>query len=236
MNRPRSASLTSWPRRLPIGLIAIGVLLAQPLAAADLRGTLNLTGKYARGRQAADLRTTFVWFTPDAPVSVTPPEEPYEIVTVRKEFTPRTLAVPVGSTVRFPNQDPILHNVFSVSDPRPFDLGLYRQGEGGSVTFDRPGVVRIYCNVHQSMVAYVLVLETPHSTRPGADGSFRLDGLPPGPGTLTVWHERGDPVTRQVTLPSDGPLSIAVPVTKPRVPRHLNKRGKPYQRKRGKRY
>lgn len=70
--------------------------------------------------------------------------------------------VPAGSTVRFPNQDSILHNVFSVSRANRFDLGLYRRGEGKSATFRQPGVVRVFCNVHHSMVAYVVVVETPH--------------------------------------------------------------------------
>ena len=158
--------------------------------------------------------------------------EEYEIVTVRKEFLPRTLAVPVGSTVRFPNQDVILHNVFSVSGKNRFDLGLYKRGDGKTATFEQPGVVRVFCNVHHNMVAYVLVVDTPFSTSPDFNGGFRLEDLPDGPGTLKVWHERSEPYSQEVTLPLDGPLNIQLTVSKPRVPRHTNKFGKPYARRR----
>lgn len=209
--------------------------LAPAATAAELSGRLTLEGKGARGRDVST-RDAVVYFTPGAGATVTPAAAPLEIVTVRKAFDPRVLAVPVGTTVRFPNQDPILHNVFSVSEPKRFDLGLYRQGEGEQVTFDRPGVVRVFCNVHHAMVAYVLVLETPFHTRPDGDGSFRLRGLPAGEGTLTVWHERAEPWTTRVRVPDAQPLAVALELSRGRVPRHLNKFGKPYEARRAKRY
>jgi len=201
-----------------------------------------LLAKNAGGKPSKEVQAAQVYFTPrDLPAGsessgsaqspVTEAEE-YEIVTVRKEFLPRTLTVPVGSTVRFPNQDVIIHNVFSVSGKNRFDLGLYKRGDGKAATFEQPGVVRVFCNVHHDMVAYILVVDTPHSTSPDFNGNFRLEDLPDGPGTLTVWHERSEPYTRNVTLPLDGPLSIELSVSKPRVPRHSNKFGKPYARRR----
>jgi hypothetical protein len=139
------------------------------------------------------------------------------------------LVVRAGTRVRFPNQDPILHNVFSVSGGNAFDVGLYGKGPGKEVTLREPGLVRVFCNVHQAMTAYILVLGTSWSASPDASGAFSLRGLPTGPGTLSVWHERGELLSQQVTVPAAGAVRLALPVSKPRVPRHLNKFGKPYR-------
>ena len=215
--RALSATLLLWPVVESSGV--------------ELRGTVVLA-KSAGSKSSREVRTSQITFTPEAAVAVAPPTEPFEIVTVKKEFSPRALTVPVGSTVRFPNRDVILHNVFSVSGKNRFDLGLYRRGEGETVTFEHPGIVRVFCNVHHSMVAYVLVAETPFATSPDVEGRFSLAGLPAGPGTLTVWHERAEPFSRRLTLPLAEPLEVRLEVSKPRVPRHSNKFGKPYARKR----
>ena len=219
---------------LQLAPILAAALLLWP--AAEAAGSL-ITGrvqlaKSSAGRPSKEIQTAQIYFTPAEPAAVAPPQEPFEIVTVRKEFLPRTLTVPVGSTVRFPNQDVILHNVFSVSGKNRFDLGLYKRGDGKTATFEHPGVVRVFCNVHHSMVAYVLVVDTPFATSPDFNGRFTLDGLPDGPGTLTVWHERAEPVSRELTLPLAEPLTVNLLVSKPRVPRHTNKFGKPYSRRR----
>ena len=223
-----------WVLLLPIGLLC---------SWAPTAGAHELTGKitlFSAGGQkpSRDVRHALAYFTPDQPVPLEPQTEPHEIVTVRKEFTPRTLIVPTGSQVQFPNQDTILHNVFSISAANRFDLGLYRRGPGEATTFKKPGIVRVFCNVHQAMIAFVVVVDTPFSTKVGLDGSFRLSDLPAGPGTLTVWHERSPPWTRKLDPAVDGtrPLEVQMEAAKRRVPRHLNKFGKPYARKRGREY
>jgi plastocyanin len=186
---------------------------------------------------AKESRSALVWFEPERPVRVEVPKESFEMVTVRKEFQPKVMPVPVGSTVSFPNQDPILHNVFSVSGENRFDLGLYRGGDAKDTRFDHAGVVRVFCNVHHSMVAYVAVLQTPYYGRLGRDGSFHLDDLPAGPGRLTIWHERAEPETINLILPLASPLRLDLNLTKEQIPRHRNKFGKPYTRtRRGKAY
>jgi plastocyanin len=204
------------------------LLLAGPATARrlSLEGRVELVQQ--RGVESPE--SVVVYFTPRSPVAVAAAAEPFEVVTAKKEFLPRVLVAQVGSRVRFPNQDPILHNVFSVSGGNAFDLGLYGRGPGEEVELREPGVVRVFCNVHHSMVAYLLVLDTPFSTSPDRDGRFRLEGLPAGPGTLTVWQERAEPLTRELTLPAGAPLELRLELTKPRVPRHLNKLGKPYSR------
>ncbi len=201
--------------------------------AAEISGTLTLSGRQSNKARPRDAVVSFV---PSKPARSSPDDNVANITTLRKDFSPKVLAVPVGTTVNFPNQDTILHNVFSASRPNQFDLGIYGQGEGKSKTFEQPGVVRIYCNVHPQMVAHILVVDSEFSVHPDDDGRFSLDGLPNGSGTLTIWHERAEPLTREVTLPLDGPIALDLPLTRSRLPPHLNKFGKPYKSRRGRRY
>ncbi len=148
-----------------------------------------------------------------------------------KEFVPRVVVVPVGSTVRFPNHDPFDHNVFSVSEPNPFDLGLYGRGEAKGYTFTRPGLVRIFCNIHPRMVAFVLVMATRHYAQPAGDGSFAIDDVSPGRYTLHAWHERGPEVTRDFSVGGAGTaagLEIQLDARGFRWVPHKNKYGRDY--------
>ena len=113
-----------------------------------------------------------------------------EINTADKEFSPHVLVLPVGSTVTFPNHDPFNHNVFSLSEENPFDLGLYGRGETKAVKFSRAGIVRIFCNVHPQMSALVVVRDNPYYSQPSSDGSFTIDAVPAGRYVLHAWHER----------------------------------------------
>jgi plastocyanin len=230
--RPMKRLLSRLAR--PFGLLALGAapaLLGAAMAAAatengELRGTLTLTQE---GRSVADgVDQAVVFFTPAKKSKPSASEPVPEMATAKKAFTPRVLVVAVGSKVRFPNLDPILHNAFSVSAGNAFDVGLYGKGPGKAVTFKEPGLVRVFCNVHQQMAGYVLVVDTPYATAPDKRGGFTLQGLPAGPGTLSVWHERGEMQTQQVTVPSTAPLKLSLAVSKPRLPRHLNKFGKAY--------
>jgi plastocyanin len=214
-------------------MVLLPLLVVTAAAAAELKGTVQILQrggtKVATGE---DPRQVVVYYEPEEGGGARTTPRSGEVVTHRRSFEPRVLAVPPGSVVRFPNQDPILHNVFSVSQGNAFDLGLLGTGPGGEVRLSQPGVVRVFCNVHPDMVAYVLVLETPFVASPGRDGTFRLSGLPPGRGRLTVWHERAEPVVREVQLPAAAPLSLAVEITRPQVPPHLNKFGRRYGRSR----
>lgn len=207
------------------GLCA-GLLGAARAPAATLSGTLVLQ---ERGRPAADLAGAMVYFTPEAGVTPAPAPVAAEIVMRDRRFNPRTIAVPVGSTVRFGNADPIRHNVFSVSPGNRFDLGLYGEGPGRAQRFDRPGLARIFCNVHRTMSAYVMVLDTPFHGTPDAAGRFTLEGLPEGPGTLHVWHPRADAWSRAVRVPVADAVMVTLEATLPVVPPHLDKHGRPYR-------
>ncbi len=206
-------------------MLAPGVALGH-----EVRGTVQLLAKGGKAiDRAADVRQAVVAFRPQAPARGAVAAS-FTMTTQQKEFSPRVLVVPVGSSVAFPNQDPILHNVFSVSGENRFDLGLYRQGAGKSWTFRRPGLVRVFCNVHHSMVAYVHVLDTPYFAQPDSSGAFTIAGAPAGPGTLEVWHEQAEPLQQALSVPVGEEVVARLEVIKPRLPAHLNKVGRPYAR------
>ena len=208
------------------------LLVAMPAGAAVLEGQVSLAvdGKLLRAEEAAE---AVVYFRPAVAPRLKPPAKPLEMRTWRKRFEPRILPVVAGSTVSFPNQDPILHNAFSTSKGNAFDVGLYGSGEEHTVAFPRPGYVRVYCNVHHSMVGHILVLDTPHFTRPGSDGRFRLTDVPAGKGDLVVWHDRATPWQSQVEAGrQQAPVEVHLELKHKRIPPHMNKFGKPYGRSR----
>ena len=204
-------------------LLAWGVAAS----AADLRGHVNLSGPDSQ-TSLADLQDTVVFYKPDAPVRVHPLTGDLTITMHGKSFAPHVLAITAGSTVRFPNTDPILHNVFSTSSPNDFDMGLYGTGSGKTKTFEHAGLVRVYCNVHHQMFAYILVLDTPYFTAVHEDGSFDLASLPNGPGEVTVWNPRGEVWRQHLDAATAGALSVELKLTRNGVPAHFNKFGKPY--------
>jgi plastocyanin len=170
----------------------------------------------------------------ETPAAVTTAARPVtvEIAITDKTYAPHVVVVPLGSTVRFPNHDPFNHNVFSVSEPNSFDLGLYGRGEAKSYTFAHPGLVRVYCNVHPRMVAYVLVMENRYYAQPGSDGSFAIDNVPAGRYRLHVWHERiPSEVVKDVSAADGGGqpnLQIALNARGYQWEPHRNKYGRNY--------
>jgi plastocyanin len=117
-------------------------------------------------------------------------------------FRPLVLPIVVGSTVDFPNEDKLFHNVFSYSEPKEFDLGKYPKGQSRSVMFDKPGVVSVFCEIHSYMYATILVLQNPFFAVPADDGGYTIDGIPPGSYKLTFWYGRKKVESRAVTITS----------------------------------
>jgi plastocyanin len=128
-------------------------------------------------------------------------------------FVPHVLAVTVGAVVDFPNSDKTFHNVFSLSRAKRFDLGRYAAGRSKSVRFDRPGLVRVFCDIHSHMNAFVLVLSHPFFDVTEADGRFRIDNIPSGTYTVVGWYEGEPRTSRSVTVPPGGvaDIELAVP-------------------------
>lgn len=196
-------------------------------AAAELEGQLSLyaDGQPLRAEEAAE---AIVYFRPRQPQLARVPRAPAVMTTRRKQFFPRLLAIQYGQRVRFPNEDPILHNVFSSSPNNAFDAGLYASGPGVERRFERPGMVKVYCNVHHAMFGYILVLDTPHFTRPDARGRFALRQLPAVEGDLVVFHDRAQPLRLPLRPGATQPLRLRLDLNKRKVPPHMNKFGKPY--------
>ena len=146
-------------------------------------------------------------FLRDAPARAVAPRR--SAIRQRGEtFLPRVVAVPVGSFVDFPNDDPIYHNVFSLSRARTFNLGRYPKGESRAVRFDKAGLVKVFCDIHSHMTATVYVFNHPWFTAPAAEGSFELTGLPVGDLQITAWHERLGDTTLRVKTEAGRPASI----------------------------
>lgn len=166
-------------------LIAAAFLLgAQPASAADLRVHV----KDNAGKPVVD---AVVYVSPRGGVTATaPPREPVVMDQRDKEFVPYVLPVRVGTSVQFPNSDNIRHHVYSFSQAKIFELPLYKGTPAGPVTFDKPGAVALGCNIHDWMIGYVYVLETPYFEKTADNGEARLTNLPAGAVEVRVWHPR----------------------------------------------
>lgn len=127
-------------------------------------------------------------------------------------FHPGVLVVPRGTEIGFPNGDDFFHNVFSYSDAERFDLGRYPRGESKSVEFERPGEVRIYCEVHDFMRAVVVVTESGLHGVVGEDGTFSIEGVPAGTHTVVLWHADLGEAEAEVVVPEGGSVSVELEV------------------------
>lgn len=156
-------------------------------------------------RDLPDLRRGVVYLE-TAPRSAFDEREPGRAVMDQRNerFVPHVLAVMVGTIVDFPNSDLIYHNVFSLSRAKRFDLGRYAAGKSKGVRMDRPGVVRVFCDIHSHMSAFVLVFNHPFFDVTDADGRFQLPSLPAGTYTLAAWYEGETRLTRSVSVPPAG--------------------------------
>ena len=143
-----------------------------------------------------------------------PRAESFQMEQKNESFLPHILPILKGSTVVFPNSDPIYHNVFSLSKPASFDLGRYPRGATRSVRFDEAGVVKVFCHIHSDMSGVILVLDNPYFTTPDAEGSFRFPELPTGTYTVTAWHERARPIRREVLIRAgqETTMDFAIPL------------------------
>ncbi|HET7499938.1 MAG TPA: hypothetical protein VFK02_03020 [Kofleriaceae bacterium] len=159
-----------------------------------LHGTLQLQGKPLGG-----LGLVMLW-PKDGKAPRRAPK--FRVIEQRnKMFAPHLMAVPVGSTVAFPNFDTIYHNVFSLSQPQRFDLGLYKSGDMREMKFTKPGIIRLGCNIHANMSAYLVVVDAPHYVIAEQDGGFSFKSLKPGKYKVQAWSEQSpEPVVSEITL------------------------------------
>jgi plastocyanin len=123
-------------------------------------------------------------------------------------FFPNVLAITVGTAVDFPNNDSTYHNVFSLSRPKRFDLGRYAQGRSKWVRFDRPGIVRVFCDIHSHMSAFIIVFNHRYFATTDAEGRYRIDGIPPGTYSVAAWHDGANRDVRTATIPESGTVEV----------------------------
>jgi plastocyanin len=201
--------------------------VAGPLAAGTLRGQVEMLEK--KGKKAKDLSEVVVWV--EGP-KVAPPPAKATINMKKKRFEPHLVVVGVGGEVAFPNMDPILHNAFSVSGENRFDLELYKKPKSRSHVFQHPGIVRVYCNIHPQMSAFVVVRDNPFWAQATADGRFSIEGVPAGSWVVKAWHARAGETSRTVQVPEAGAADLAFSLDASRYKRvkHKNKYGSKYKK------
>jgi plastocyanin len=163
---------------------------------------------------------TVIWLKrSDGPTPRPSPARGKSINQLNKTFVPKVLPVTVGTTVTFKNEDELFHNVFSLSRPNDFDTGLYKGGESYTKTFNRAGPVQLLCNIHASMIGYVVVLDTPWYGQADAAGNFTIKGVPSGEYELEAWHEGSSKPTRmKVTVGEESLRGLGVRVAGDRKP------------------
>jgi plastocyanin len=194
------------------GSIRGRVDVRHPRVNAERRPTVSDLG--AAGRRDVSDRLRSIVYLETAPRGAFEQSEPaHAVMDQRNEtFVPHVLAVTTGTTVDFPNSDHLYHNVFSLSKPAPFDLGRYAAGRSKSIRFDRPGIVRVFCEIHSHMSAFILVFGHPFFTMTDNDGRYRLDNIPPGSYTVVAWNEGAASDPAPVTVFEGGIVELDVPI------------------------
>jgi plastocyanin len=178
--------------------IAAALALAAAVLSARASGTVRVVTQDAGGKAVADA-VAYLSNT-ESPAPVSPPADPVAITQKDQEFSPYVTPIVVGTKVVFPNLDSVQHHVYSVSPAKRFEIPLYIGDSKETIVFDRPGIVTLGCNIHDWMVAYVVVLATPYYAKTGADGTAEVSGLPPGHYRLEVWHPRAGTVSRDLVV------------------------------------
>src|SRR5688572_7742174 len=197
-------SAAATPAQRPLGAIRGRVDIRRVVLAPERRPGVADLGSPGP-RDLPDTRRAVVYLE-TAPAGAFEDREPRRMrMDQRNEtFVPHVLAVDTGTLVDFPNNDSIYHNVFSLSKPKRFDLGRYAKGKSRAVRFDRPGIVRVFCEIHSHMSAFVLVFSHPYYAPTDSDGRYRIDNIPPGTYTVSAWHEGAARDTRTITIPPQG--------------------------------
>lgn len=212
----------------------VDAMAESPVKGGDIKGKVRITEKLTEQRmrfrlypgfrpappfagqnvRSDEWRNVVIYIRSDKPLvsSALQVVHKYQMAQEGETFIPHVLPVPVDSTVEFPNQDPIFHNVFSLSGTRTFDLGRYPKGDSRSVKFDRAGIVPVFCHIHSDMSAIIMVLENDYFAVPETDGSYRIAGIPPGTYTLVAWHERTDPIEKTVEVKGGETLELNITI------------------------
>jgi plastocyanin len=199
-----------------------------PAAAVDLSGRVEILDKDKKHTPGAN---TVIWIPGVSNVAGTAQSGTPAVAQKDKHFVPHVMAVASGTEVSFPNLDPIFHNVFSLTPENTFDLGLYRKGAAKSMRMGAPSLVRIYCNIHSDMAAFVMVLDHAAFTVTDAEGAYRLQALPSGQYNVYAWNERTGEQIQKLTLDASGTparLDFLLDASTFKPQAHKNKFGRDY--------
>ncbi len=207
---------------LSVVLLVAGIAAGAPINEGSVAGTIRLFTRNLQGQLISKA---------DASSSQPPPQEVPQISQKNKTFIPDVLPIVVGQSVRFTNEDNIIHNVFSTSKARTFDLGKPRVGESRSVSFDQTGLVDVYCDIHEQMVATILVLPNRAFAVTGPDGHFALSGIPPGHYSIFAWERYSDPVRALIDVRAGEETQLVLELTESKFNiTHLGKYGEKYRK------
>ena len=202
----RTGAATAAPAHAAVGVLRGRVVVARPAAGATEKpGIASLGDAFAAVPQ--ERRSAVVYLESATQAAFEEGAGGLARAAMRQvneTFVPHILAVRVGTVVDFPNDDRIYHNVFSLSKAKRFDLGRYAKGQSKSIVFDEPGIVRVFCDIHSHMSAFILVFSHRFFAVTDDQGRYRIDRVPPGTYTLVAWYEGVVRQTRPVTVPEDG--------------------------------
>jgi plastocyanin len=198
------------PGRIVGRVRLVAAVAGRPLSASYTSRTITPQADPPR-----EIRNVVVYLQGMPPTPVTPRRA--ELRQEGELFVPHVLPIARGSLVDFTNEDPFYHNVFSLSRAGTFDLGRFPRGQSRSREFGRPGLVKVFCHLHSDMSAVVLVFDHPWFTTLQDDGTFIIGNVPPGPRTVSAWHERVGEARRTVDVPAGGDASVEfeLPVVEP---------------------
>jgi hypothetical protein len=219
-----------------IGIFSLvfGLALSVSVEAADIDGEVEVWRDFVFGTKPLKSFANAVVYLDG--FHTPPPQKPALINQENKQFIPRLLPVIKGQEVRFLNSDNVRHNVFSPDKEEPFDLARYPKGEYKSLKFNVLGDHKIYCNIHQKMIADVFVLSNHYYNVTDSEGHFTIKNVPPGEYTIKVWHILGGAAEKKIRV-ADEPLSLSFTLKSKKsfrqIKDHTNKFGESYGRSRG---
>lgn len=217
-------------KALAIFTLSFLALASSAYAGGTIEGTVTVKTKGLFGKQGAKGdASNVVIFLEELQMPNANGRE--KIVQKGKQFQPRVLPIVMGGVVEFPNEDPFNHNVFSPTPEYKFDLDYYGTGKSKNVRFQKPGAVRIYCNIHSNMVADVLVVPNPYFAKTGKDGQFKISNIPPGKYTFVAWQPSGASEKRGIAVVDGKTLQINFEVEESVFSiKHKNKYGRAYDK------
>src|SRR6266446_8438666 len=231
-SRARLLAARSWQ----VWLWASVLLCAQGGAQETLSARVKVVEAGGKA-ESSHAENVVVWLSPIGAQTATKPfpNHPLRLTQHNKSFDPHLLVAPVGAVVQFPNRDPFFHNVFSLFEGKRFDLGLYEAGSTRNVSFDRPGISYIFCNIHAEMGAVVIALDTPYFGISNHKGEIVISHVPVGRYMMKVWYETAEPqsldaMTREITVSeASSTLGLLQISAAPTASAHKNKYGMDYE-------